>query len=136
MAYTPTAYVLDAWAIMAYLEDQPAAEAVERLIIVARERQIPLLMTVVNAAEVWYVIARNASEARANQRLVDIAQLGIQFVAADWPLALEAARFNSKHKMSLADCFAAALAGQNQAELLTADAEFKQVDKDLKIRWL
>jgi len=136
MASTPTAYVLDAWAMMVYLEDQPAAEAVEALIIDAQEREIPLLMTVVNAAEVWYGIARNASETRANQRLSDIAQLRIRFVAADWPLALEAARFKSKHRMSLADCFAAALAWQNQAELLTGDPEFRQIEKDLKVHWL
>ncbi len=136
MASTPVAYVLDAWAVMAYLEDQLAAEAVEALIIDAHERQIPLLITVINAAEVWYAIARNASETRANQRLSDIAELGVHFVPADWSLALEAARFKSKHKMSLADCFAAALAKQNQAELLTGDPEFKQVSEDVRIHWL
>jgi len=36
-----------------------------------------------------------------------------------------------------ADCFAAALAKINNAELLTGDSEFKVVERELKkIRWL
>jgi predicted nucleic acid-binding protein len=38
--------------------------------------------------------------------------------------------------MSYADCFAAALSKQKNAELLTGDPEFKAVEKDIKIHWL
>ena len=52
------------------------------------------------------------------------------------PLAHDAGVYKSKHKMSFADCFAAALAKQKRAELLTGDPEFKQVDKEVSITWL
>jgi hypothetical protein len=38
--------------------------------------------------------------------------------------------------MSWADCFAAALSRQNNAELITGDPEFKAVEKDIRIHWL
>jgi predicted nucleic acid-binding protein len=38
--------------------------------------------------------------------------------------------------MSLADCLAAALAKQHKAELLTGDAEFRQVESAIKVHWL
>lgn len=38
--------------------------------------------------------------------------------------------------MSYADCFAAALAKHEKAELITGDNEFKQVENEMKIIWL
>jgi len=130
------AIVLDSWAIMAYLEDEPAAERVADIIADAHEEDVPLFMTVVNLGEVWYIIAREASEADANRSITELRQLGIKFVDADWDLAHEAAGFKSKHKMSFADCFAAALAKQRKAHLITGDQEFKQVEQAVTIVWL
>jgi predicted nucleic acid-binding protein len=38
--------------------------------------------------------------------------------------------------MSYADCFAAALAKINKAELITGDREFKEVEGEVKVVWL
>jgi predicted nucleic acid-binding protein len=130
------AYVLDTWAIMAYLEDEPAALAVETLIVEAHEDGVPLLMSVVNVAEVWYAFARRASPPQAHESLAELRLLGIEFRAADLDLALEAASFKARYRMSLADCFAAALANHNQAELVTGDQEFRQVEREVKLSWL
>ena len=121
---------------MAYLEDEPAAERVADIIADAHEEDVPLFMTVVNLGEVWYIIAREASEADANRSITELRQLGIKFVDADWDLAYEAAGLKSKHKMSLPDCFAAALAKQKKAHLITGDPEFKQVEQAVTIVWL
>ncbi len=130
------AIVFDSWSIMAYLEDEPAGERVEEMIAEAHEGGTPLLMTVVNAAEVWYIFARESSAAEADQSVSELRQLGVELVEADWELSLEAARFKAKHKMSLADCYAAALAKKNKADLVTGDREFKQVESEIKISWV
>jgi predicted nucleic acid-binding protein len=39
-------------------------------------------------------------------------------------------------KMSLADCFAAALAKREKAEIYTGDPEFKTVKREIKVVWL
>ena len=136
MTRKPRAIVLDSWAIMAYFEDEPAAEKVADIIAEAHEEQTPLFMSVVNAGEVWYILARRTSESEANRGVHELRQLGIEFIDADWDLAHEAAGFKSKHKMSFADCFAAALAKGKKAHLVTGDKEFKQVEQELTITWL
>jgi predicted nucleic acid-binding protein len=39
-------------------------------------------------------------------------------------------------KMSLADCFAAALAKREKAEIYTGDSELKTVEREIKVVWL
>jgi ribonuclease VapC len=137
MPVKPKAYVLDSWSVMAFLEDEPAGEAVGNLLADAHEHGIPLLMTTVNAGEVWYILAREISEAAADQSIKDVRELGIGFYDADWKLANQAARFKAVKKMSFADCFAAALAVQQKGSMLvTGDKEFKQVEESVKIHWL
>lgn len=38
--------------------------------------------------------------------------------------------------MSYADCFAAALARKRQAELVTGDPEFREVEDEIKVVWI
>jgi predicted nucleic acid-binding protein len=137
MPAKPKAYVLDSWSVMAFLEDEPAGETVGNIIADAHEHGIPLMMTTVNIGEVWYILAREISEAVAEQSIKDMRELGIQFHDADWKLANQAARFKAAKKMSFADCFAAALAfHQKGSMLVTGDKEFKQVEDLVKIHWL
>src|SRR6267378_6265271 len=121
MPRKPKAIVLDSWAVIAYLEGEPSAEKVADHIADAHENEIPLFMSVVNAGEVWYIIARETSAGDADRSIIELKQLGIEFVDADWPLAHEAGSFKAKHKMFFADCFAAALAKHKKALLLTGD---------------
>lgn len=136
MAKKAKAIVLDSWAVIAYLEDEAAAEKVADIIADAHEDDIPLLMTVVNAAEVWYIVAREASASDADASIKQLHDLGVQFVDADWELAKGAGYFKSRNKMSFADCFATALAKQIKAHLATGDSEFRQVEGEIAITWL
>ncbi len=136
MARKPKTVVLDSWAIMSYLQDEPSAGKIADIIADAHEDKVPLLMSVVNAGEVWYIIARRTSEAVADRSIRELKQLGIEWVDADWDIVHEAGRFKAKHKMSFADCFAVALAKQKKALLLTGDPEFKQVEQEITIEFL
>jgi predicted nucleic acid-binding protein len=136
MARKPKALVLDSWAVLAYLEDEDSSQKVADLIADAHEHGIPLLMSVVNAGEVWYILAREVSETEADKGVEGLRQLGIDFIDVDWKLARQAGTFKSKNRMSFADCFAAALAKEHKAELITGDKEFKQIENEIKISWL
>lgn len=136
MARKPKAVVLDSWAVLAYLEDESSGPAVADLIAESQVSGYPLYLSVVNAGEVWYILAREVSEAEAENAIANLQQLGIQFVEVTWPVARLAATFKVKGKMSYADCFAAALAKEKKAELLTGDNEFRQVEDEIAIRWI
>jgi predicted nucleic acid-binding protein len=128
--------VLDTWAVVAYFEDETAGEKVADIIADAHEQQIPLLMTTVNAGEAWYIVARQSSATDADVSIQQLRGLGIEFVDADWNLALGAAHFKSRNRMSFADAFAAALAKQREANLVTGDPEFRQIEREVAIHWL
>ena len=130
--------VLDSWALIAFFEDEPAAEEVEKILQRAADEKHKLLMSVVNWGEIYYNTMREVSQEAAEQKVRDIAALPIEIVAVgdDLVLARQAAIFKATHKMSYADCFAAALAKEKKAELVTGDPEFKEVEKEIKICWL
>ncbi len=130
--------VLDSWALIAFFEDEPAAEAVEKLLHQAGEGKHKLLLSVVNWGEVYYSTMRAVSQEAAEQKAHEIAALPIEIVGVgdDLALARQAAIFKARHKLSYADCFGAALAKQKSAELVTGDPEFKAVEKEIKIAWL
>lgn len=136
MSRKPKALVLDSWAVLAYLEDESSGQKVADMIGDAHEHGIPLLMSVINVGEVWYILGREISETEADRAIDTLRLLGIEFVGADWKQARSAGTFKAKNRMSFADCFAAALAKEHKAELVTGDKEFKQVESEIKISWL
>jgi len=130
--------VLDSWALIAFFEDEPAAEQVEKLLHQAAGEKHRLLLSVVNWGEIYYNTMRKVSQQAAEQKAEEIASLPIQIVGVgeDLALAKQAAILKATRKMSYADCFAAALAKLRNAELVTGDAEFKEVEEQIKIQWL
>ena len=128
--------VLDSWALIAFFEDEPAAEAVEKILEQAAAEKHKLLISVVNWGEVYYNTMREVSEEAAEQKLKEIAAMPIEIVGADLPLTKQAAIYKATKKMSYADCFGAALAKIKNAEFVTGDPEFKAIEKEIKINWL
>lgn len=136
MARRPKGFVLDSWAVLAYLGDEAASQEAAELIANAHEQRTPMYMSSVNAGEVWYIVAREVSEADADKAIADLVRLGIELIDTDWPLTRSAAAFKANHRMSYADCFAAALAKERRCALVTGDPEFKQIESEVSIRWL
>ena len=131
----PKTIVLDFWAIMAYLEDETAAERVADIISDAHDG-VPLMMSVVNAGEICYTVARRTTAAKADRTIALLSQIGIEFINADWPLTKLAAGFKVRGNISYAETFAAALTKQTKAALITGDREFQQLEKEITINWL
>ena len=132
----PGAPVLDSHALLAMLRDEPGGEAVVRLLERANQRNLPLQMTEVNYAEVQYMIRRKDGGAAWTVVAGELKAAPIVFHPATRRLADLAADFKARFKMSLADAFAAALAKEQKAELVTGDLEFKPLEKEIKIHWL
>ena len=124
------------WALMAFFEDEPGADKVEALLLEAEQGGARLWMSVVNWGEVWYSIARRQGAKAADQLTGDIGKMAIEVVDADRTITRIAAEFKAKYKMGYADCFAAALAKDQKAELVTGDKDFRQVEKQIKVSWL
>jgi len=132
----PAAPVLDSFALLRFLRDEPGAEVIELILEKARQRDQPVHMTEVNYAEVQYIVRRKDGNEAWAEIVSELQTAPIEFHAADRGLADSAADFKARHKMSLADAFAAALAKERKTELVTADPEFKALEGEIKINWL
>jgi ribonuclease VapC len=130
------AKVLDSHALAAYFRDEPGAEMVENLLVVAGRKDSPLHMTDVNYAEVKYSIVKKDGVKAWAEAAKILQGLPIDFHSTTRAMADTAADFKTRFKLSLADAFAAALAREKKTELVTGDPEFKALEKEIQINWL
>jgi predicted nucleic acid-binding protein len=131
---TPRRYVLDANALVGLFEDREvAAGRVEHLADEALRQDLPLMMSAVNWGEVFYLAWRRHGEARAREAEANLQDLPIVIIAADRDRATRAGALKQKHGLGYADAFAAELAIDQGAWLVTADPEFSKVGKALSV---
>ena len=131
--------VLDAWALLAWLgNDAPAADRVGELLARCEEGEEVVHVSLMNAAEVFYNVAK-----RAGLEVADLVRFRLERSSLTLePVRAEqvwlAAHLKAKNSMSLADAFAAALALQLGARLWTGDPDFEPLleSEGLRILWL
>ena len=128
--------VLDTWAMMAYLDGEPAAQTVRQMLRKARRRQVVALFSLINYGECVYVVEREQGLQQAQRAIGIIDQLAVQVTPVDRSLVFEAAHVKARHRLSYADAFAVALAKRHQGRVMTGDPEFRAVEPEVAIDWL
>ncbi len=128
--------VLDSYAVLAFLFQESGHEKVVALFEKAAESDKTLLIAAPNWAEIRYMIERKVGIAQWREARAKLLGLPIEIVPVDQELAEMAGEIKAHKKMSLADCFAAALAKQQKAEIYTGDPEFRAVGSEIKVVWL
>lgn len=127
-------YVLDANALSGFFEGRRGVvERVRHLLGEAARRDVPVLMSAVNWGEVFYIAWRRHGEATAREAEASLLELPIAVIAADRERASRAGSLKEKHGLGYADAFAAELAMERGAWLVTADPEFQKVGKALSV---
>ena len=133
----PRRYVLDANALIGLLEDRSgAASRVRRLLEQAFRQDLPLLLSAINWGEVFYISWRLHGETNAREAEARLRQLPITVIPADRERATRAAALKQKHNLGYADSFAAELAIERGASLVTADPEFSKLGKLIQLHRL
>jgi len=130
-------YVLDSFALLAHLEDEERGVKVTEILKNAQQSdKIILYISVVNLGEVYYITMRERGDLKAREVLALTKMLPIQIINVDLDLTLKASRLKAKYPVAYADCFAAALATEKDARIVTGDPEFKKMEREVKIEWL
>ena len=130
------AYVLDANALLTFLNDEPGADRIERLLTDALPNNFPLLMSVVNWGEAFYVLWQRRGEEPAKRLMYSLSQAPLQLVSADTPHIAKAAEIKAVHNIPYADAIAAALAEIRTATLVTSDRDFEKLGRRIQVLWL
>lgn len=127
-------YVLDANALIGLFEDREGVAAkVERLLQEAARQDQPVLMSAVNWGEVFYIVWKRHGEAGAREAEMNLQRMSLVILPADFDRATRAAALKQKFNLGYADAFAAELAIERGASLVTADPEFDRLGKSVSV---
>lgn len=128
--------MLDTWAVLAYLDGEPAAQQVRQVLRTARRKQAVVLLSLIAYGECLSVIEREQGCQHAQRAVGVIDQLAVHVMPADRSLVFEAAHVKARYPISYADAFSVALAKRNHGRVMTGDPEFKAVESEVAVRWL
>lgn len=129
-------YVLDAFAVVAVLFNEPAAPRVTELLDSAANGQTELSLSVVNLGEAIYAMSFRRDPDTAAESLSKILAWPVRLVDVDQTLALSAAAIKADYRMGYLDCFVVALAQALDATVVTGDPDFHRVEDAVSIEWL
>ena len=123
-------FVLDSFALLAYFRNEAGTEIVEQLLNEAMLGRNELFITNINAGEVYYVAFRKDGVKKAELVWKAIHEFPIILIEANINLTFKAANLKGRYKLSYADAFAAALAIDKKATLITGDKEFENLKSE------
>ena len=130
-------YILDAWAVVAWIEKENGHLRVNELLEKGRSKAVNLSMSIVNFGEVFYRTAKRHGIEEAKRVEATLRLLPMRIISPlEEKLVMRAAYIKAQFPISYADAFAAALAEQEKAILVTGDPDFKRLEKTIKIQWL
>jgi predicted nucleic acid-binding protein len=129
-------YILDSYALLAYLGAEEGHQRIGDLLERAAEGSAGLYLTIINFGEVLYIIERERGLTAAQATIAAVDQLPIQVVDADREMAFAAAHVKAHYPLAYADCFAIALARSLDGVVITGDPEFRSVTTLVEVEWL
>jgi len=129
-------YVFDASALFAFLQRKPGAARVNELLKDAISARARVLMSAVNYGEVYGRILRDRGPGDALTSMHAVNPLPIEVLDVTPQRAFQAADVKAKYKLCDVDSFAAALAIEHKAVLVTSDSDFRKLGHSFPIVWL
>ena len=129
-------YVFDASALFAYLQKTAGASKVNQLLKEAVRGSARVLMSAVNYGEVYGRILRDHGPDQAHTSVQAFSPLPIEVLDATPQRAFHAADVKAKFKLYYIDSFAAALAIEHKATLVTSDSDFRKLAHGFPVVWL
>lgn len=129
-------YVFDVSALFAYLQKTAGAAKVNELLKEAIRGPARVLMSAVNYGEIYGRILRDYGPDQAHTSMDALSPLPIEVLDATPQRALQAAEVKAKYKLYYIDSFAAALAIEHKATLVTSDSDFRKLGHGFPVVWL
>ncbi|MEA2008482.1 MAG: type II toxin-antitoxin system VapC family toxin [Chloroflexota bacterium] len=129
-------YILDSFAVLAYLEEEAGMEQVKAVLREATTGDCQVYVSLINLGEIVYIIEREQSLQKAQETLAALEQLPIQFLPASRQAILGAAHIKAQYPVAYADAFAIDAAISQNGTVLTGDPEFETVEHLVNVSWL
>lgn len=129
-------YVLDASALFGFLEHKPGAPKVKEIIKEGILGHSRILMSAVNYGEVYGLLLRSKPPDEAVRIMSALGPLPIELHDANQQRCFRAIEIKTQYKLYYVDAFAAALAVEHKATLVTSDSDFRRLGRAIAVMWL
>lgn len=133
-------FILDACALISYLNEEPGKDAVKEILMKAYSDEITIIMNKLNLLEVYYDIYRRCGKAAATNMIETIADAPVHVISElSDDVFNEAGRLKATYRISIADSVALAEASVSGGSLLTSDHhEFDAIEQSevVKFHWI
>jgi len=115
-------YILDACALIAFLNDEEGAEKIENILNQSVTNDVSVSMSIVNLLEVYYGELRDKGNDIAQIVLDMVQYYSIKIVnTISEQVFMEASRLKAGYKISLADCIGLATTLELSGQFVTSD---------------
>jgi predicted nucleic acid-binding protein len=120
---TSKRFVLDSYAVLALVGDEPGAQVVADIIL---DETVAPCVSVISLGEVYYIIWRRQGEDAAEEVVRGVKnEEGLAIAEVSWSRVKDAARIKAGGGLSYADAFVLGLARELGAWLVTGDPELR-----------
>jgi len=130
------AFVLDSYALLAYLGGEVGEGRVKEILQDAFHGESHALISLINLGEVVYITERERGLAKAQEVLAIMEQLSVEILPVDRQTVLAAAHVKAQYPVAYADAFAITAAQTHDGVVLTGDPEFEVVKDIVRIEWI
>jgi predicted nucleic acid-binding protein len=131
-------YVLDSFALLAYLEGEAGMPRVRKALEGAAAGRHRVYLSLINLGEVLYVVERARGLTEAQRTLAVVDQLPLEMLPVTRATVLAAAHVKARFPLAYADAFAVIAARDHAATVMTGDPEFRPVVEAglVAVEWL
>ena len=138
MAVSAPAFVLDSFALLAYLEGEAGMARVRSILGGAEARRHTVYLSLINLGEALSITERERGLVEARRTLGAVDQLPLEIVGISRSTVLAAAHIKARFPISYADAFAVVAAQDHRGVVVTGDPEFRRLVDDglITVEWL
>jgi len=137
---TKKEYVFDSFALISLIEKEREFEKVVEILDKAQRGEVSVYLSKMNEGEIYYLIYKNrgVSHAEKLRSALKRGKFPIEIISCTDRRVEEASVIKAVYPISYSDAFAAQLAFEKSATLVTGDPEFKslEVDNLINILWI
>lgn len=133
---TSKRFVLDSYAVLALVGDEPGAQVVADIIL---DETVAPYVSVISLGEVYYIIWRRQGEDAAEEVVRGVKnEEGLAIAEVSWSRVKDAARIKAGGGLSYADAFVLGLSRELGARLVTGDPELRSAARStgVELVWI
>jgi len=129
-------FILDACAMLAYLNNEHGVEVIGEVLEKGNRDEAKIFITAMDLAEIYHIVLKKEGRDKALKTILLIKNLPVECVGLDEPLLMLAGEIRMQFPLTLGDALVAAVAKTKKAKLITGDSDFKSLEKEIECVWI